>query len=51
VIAEVTPLLVAIQYKQFNLVHFIIEKMNIDVRMSLTLTSHTRYNIQEKIKG
>jgi hypothetical protein len=32
-IVELTPLLIAIQYKHFDIVRFIMEKMNIDVRM------------------
>jgi len=36
-IAELTPLQIAIQYRHFDLVRFIMEKMNIDRRMSLAL--------------
>lgn len=32
-----TPLHVAIQYKHFDIVRFIIEKMKIDIRMSLAV--------------
>ena len=37
--AELTPLLIAIQYRHFDIVRFIMEKMNVDVRMALTLVS------------
>jgi hypothetical protein len=35
--AELTPLLVAIQYKHFEIVRFIMEKINVDRRMNITL--------------
>jgi hypothetical protein len=37
--AELTPLLIAIQYRHFDIVRFIMEKMNVDVRMALTLVN------------
>ena len=37
IVAELTPLLIAIQYRHIDIVRFILEKMRIDKRMSLAL--------------
>lgn len=47
--ALLTPLQIAIQYKHFDIVRFILQKMKIDVRMSLALaTSDNERRAQEE---
>ena len=36
-VVEITPLIVAIQYRHFDIVRFIVEKMNVDIRLSLAI--------------
>lgn len=52
-VANLTPLQIAIQYKHFDIVRFIMEKMKIDIRMSLTLIitdAHSDMTAEDKQK-
>ena len=43
--AYLTPLLVAIQYRHFDIARFTLEKMNIDIRQSLALSNERAFDL------